>query len=93
MAKNDKPLFVRGIKINADKSVLDDFEFTELLADSQSDDAMTQIKAVVGMFRFVFKEDWESVRDEVRKQNGGKLTNEDATNFFGEVMEALQAKN
>lgn len=86
---------VSGIELNVTVGDLDDYEVTECLATMMDEDAENNAKmvAISKLFKLVFKDDWARIKKELRKQNGGRLTNGTVMDFFTELTAELNAKN
>lgn len=95
MAAKCKAVAVDGIEISLRAEDLDDFEIVEAIADANDPDAdeESQMRAVVRIFRLVYKSDYARIKKELREKNGGRLTAETMMAFFNSTMEAIQAKN
>lgn len=88
-------MVVNDIEVNVTKEDLDDFEVMECLAvmmDEEASDRQRMV-AIPRLLKLVFKADWQRVKDELRKQNDGKLTNDAVMGFLNSVIEQLNAKN
>lgn len=95
MAASRKAFEVDGIALSLRAEDLDDFEIVEAIADANDPDSDddAQMRAVVRIFRLVYKGDYARVKAELRDRNGGRLTAETMMGFFNATMEAVKAKN
>lgn len=88
-------MIVDGIELDITAEALDDFDVVECLAvmmDEESSDKERMI-AIPKLFRLVFGPDWQRIKNELRAQHEGKLTNATVMGFFNSLTEALNAKN
>lgn len=88
-------MIVDGIELDITAEALDDFDVVECLAvmmDDASSDKDRMI-AIPKLFRLVFGPDWQRIKNELREQHEGKLTNATVMGFFNTLTEELQAKN
>ena len=88
---------VCGIEAHvADPRIFNDFEVFEMVMVINDPDASEVDKAYAftkyGPLVFGSKQ-WKSIKDELRKQNGGKLPNEKVYEFILKSMMELGAKN
>lgn len=84
---------VDGISFNVEKDIFEDWDFLEALSRSQeqSDNPLTQMSALVEVFRMLCGKDFESVKSKLRKANKGKLTVETMSTFFEKTVQAVMA--
>lgn len=84
--KNLKKITVRGITIKINPDVLDDIEVFEWLAEAQDGNAFVFPKLIKRMFG----NDYAKVKEKLADKNGITKAS-DMTDFFAEVMTALNA--
>ena len=88
-------MIVDGIELDVTADALDDFDVLECLAVMVDDDSSDKERmvAVPKLFRLVFGGDWKRIKNELRAQHDGRLTNATVMEFFNSLTTGLQAKN
>lgn len=88
-------MIVDGIELDVTADALDDFDVLECLAVMVDDDSSDKERmvAVPKLFRLVFGSDWKRIKNELRAQHDGRLTNATVMEFFNSLTTGLQAKN
>ena len=88
-------MIVDGIELDVTADALDDFDVLECLAVMVDDDSSDKERmvAVPKLFRLVFGNDWKRIKNELRAQHDGRLTNATVMEFFNSLTTGLQAKN
>lgn len=87
---------VSGITVDVQMDAADDFELVEQIAINADPDstAAEKISAMVRVYKAVFGKDYNRVKDELRRKNGGKLPVAVMGNFATTVMnEVAKLKN
>lgn len=82
-----KTVTVQGIKITVDPAQLDDWEITEAVADIQFGAPEDALKAVF-LARKVLGDQYEMVKEHLKKRTGGHLSNETFSAFIKDVFQA-----
>lgn len=77
-----------GIEVTIDKDRFDDIELIDMMDDVQDGDPLKVGK----ILKKILGSDWKRVYDELRDDRGVVPASK-AMEFFGDVMEAAEAKN
>lgn len=90
-----EPLIVDGIEVHVTRDDFADYEVVEAIADinAHGDDQVAQVSDAVRLLRLVFGGEYDHVKSELRKANGGRLSSDDMINFLNRVSEEVGAKN
>ena len=83
-----KTVTVQGVKLTVDPARLDDWELTETIADMQFGGPENGPKAVF-LARKVLGDDYDRVKDHLRKRGGGRISNEAFATFIQDVFKAV----
>ena len=97
MEKLDATMTIYGVTVlGITPDTLDDFEILETIAimsDPYADED-EKLRAITSFGPAVFgAKQWRSIKNALREQNDGRLTNETVMEFIGATMAALKAKN
>lgn len=96
-AKNQKVkhIEVQGIKLDVDMERLEDPRFSYVMG-KLTDDELNEFQKLTWvnrMFDTLFGDKSYKIMCEMADQHDGKLTTEQWNDFFGDVLEAVNAKN
>ena len=92
---NVKHVEVQGIKLTVDMEKLNDPRFTYILGKLTDEELneFEKLKWVNRMFDTLFGDVSYKLMCQMADQHGGKLTVAQWNDFFGDVLEAVNAKN
>lgn len=96
MARKGTAVEVDGISVTVDIDIADDFEITEqaAIANDPYSTASERMSATIRVYKLMLGSDYRRVKDELRKKNGGRLTNATMIAFISDVIaEVGAAKN
>lgn len=94
-SKNPNTYEVSGIKVTIDPDILDDWDFSEAVAETSDETLPLEVRnaAVFRVARMLFGEDYTRIKGELREQNDGRLGNEAMGQFLTDTIMEIKAKN